>query len=713
MIEFSENGHAIARAGCGLRRLLWCGAAVAALAAQPAQAQSKDNVVSGNPLEADVVVTANKTPSTVLETAQAISVVTSEEMELRGVQDLNAALSYSAGIRFRDYPGQQGMAEFFIRGFRANNTGAAVFRDGLRQQFNNLDGDVETYGLERVELLKGPASVLYGQGSPGGLVNMRSKRPTATPFYEVLAQAGSYERLQGAVDFGGPIDAGGKWRYRLTALYRDAESQIDYDRNNRIYVAPALSFVPDEATDITIMAQYFRTITGGSTQSFPGSGTIFANPNGEIPRNRFFGDPSLDRFMMENQSVAIEFSHAFNEWLSYHQIARYSESTLELDGIFDSNGGLLTNNRLFGRGAYNRDSSSKQFLTDASFAAKFDMGAVKHSMLVGLDYSVHRRRNLQFNGTIAPLDVYAPVYNVPITFSTTPVTNLLTTLDQVGIYGQEQAKIGGLTLTLGGRYDWVRGRNILRNANNRIIESPATAFTWRAGAIYETKFGLAPYFSYATSFLPSTGSNFAGQPFLPTRGEQFEAGLKYEPARGSLVTLSVYEITQTNVSTPDQAHPGFFVQQGEVRSRGAELEARIALMKALNLIVAYAYTDAKTTKANPNAAGLSDVGLRQVAVPKHDASAFVDYTIPISDSVGLTLGGGVRYVAGSFNPTNTLKTEGYTLIDATAAVDFGKLSVGLNATNLLDKHYFTPGIAASSVFYGNARQVLVTARYRF
>lgn len=694
------------RAGCaGL-------ALIAASFAGGAQAQDDPQADRGSTLESDIVVTATKTEASVTETPQSISVVTSEEMDLRGVQDLGAALSYSSGIRFRDYPGGTGMQEFFIRGFRANNAAGAVFRDGLRQQFNGLDGDVETYGLERVELLKGPSSVLYGQGSPGGLVNVRSKRPTAEPYFEAVLQGGSFNRKQGALDVAGPIGSSAKWRYRFTGLVRDADGQFDYDRNDRIYVAPALSFVPDDWTDITLLAQFFRTTTNGSTQSFPASGTITANPNGTIPRNRFFGDPAVNRAMIENRSIAVDFNHSFNEWLSFHQVARYSESTLELDGLFDNNGGLLTNNRLFARGAYNRDASSDSFLTDANFGIKANTGDVRHSLLVGLDYSYTQRFNLQFNGTIAPLDVFAPVYNVPITWATTPITNLITTLDQVGLYAQEQAKIGGLTLTAAMRYDWVKSRNIVRNANNRLVDGKAQAFTWRAGAIYETSIGLAPFFSYATSFLPSTGSDFFGQPFKPTRGEQYEAGLKFEPSAGSLVTASVYQITQTNVTTPDQVHPGFFVQQGEVRSRGLEVEARVELVKDLNLTLAYAYTDAETTKANPNAAGLSDVGLKQLAIPEHDASAFVDYRIPLNTSTGLTLGGGVRYVDGSFNPTNTLKTPSYTLVDATAAVDFGSLSLGVNATNLFDKHYYTPGIAASSVFYGNARTILVTLRYR-
>lgn len=687
-------------------------ALLAAAFAGSAQAQSDDQTTRGGTLDSDIVVTATKTESTVTETPQSISVVTSAEMELRGVQDLAAALSYSSGIRFRDYPGGTGMQEFFIRGFRANATAGAVFRDGLRQQFNGLDGDVETYGLERVELLKGPSSVLYGQGSPGGLVNVRSKRPTREPYYEALVQGGSFGRKQGAADLSGPIDSDARWRYRVTGLVRDANGQFDYDRNDRIYGAVALSFVPDDATDITLLAQHFRTISSGSTQSFPASGTITANPNGAIPRTRFFGDPAFNRAMIQNQSIAIDFSHSFNDWLSYHQVARYAGSKLELDGIFDSNSGNLTNNRLFGRGAYNRDASSRSFLTDANFAIKTNDGDFRNNLLLGIDYSFTHRNNLQFNGTIAPLDVYAPVYNVPVTFATTPITDLLTKLDQVGLYAQDQAQIGGLTMTGALRYDWVRGRNVVRNAGNRIVDSNAKAFTWRVGAIYETKLGIAPYFNYSTSFLPSTGSDFAGQPFKPTKGEQYEAGVKFEPVRGSLLTASVYQITQTNVTTPDQAHPGFFVQQGEVRSRGVELEARVALMKDLNLTLAYAYTDAVTTKANKNAAGLSDVGLKQLAIPENDASAFVDYRIPLGEKSGLTLGGGVRYVDGSYNPTNTIKTPSYTLADATIGVDFDKLSLSVNATNLFDKRYFTPGIAANSVFYGNARTILATLRFR-
>lgn len=695
-----------------LRASCLSAAILAAMLASPAHAQADDKPVKGATLDSDIVVTATKTEAAVTETPQAISVVTSEEMELRGVQDLNAALSYSSGIRFRDYPGGQGMQEFFIRGFRANGGGGAVFRDGLRQQFNGLDGDIETYGLERVELLKGPSSVLYGQGSPGGLINVRSKRPTADPIREIVLQGGSHERKQSAFDIGGAVDSGGHWRYRLTALFRDANSQFDHDRDNRLYVAPAISFVPDDSTNITLLAQYFRTITGGSTQSFPASGTIDPNPNGEIPRNRFFGDPSWDRTLIENRSIAVDFTHSFDDWLTFHQIARYSESTLKLDGIFDANGGLLTDNRFFRRGAYNRDASSNSFLTDANFGIKANTGAIRHSLLFGIDYSQTRRVNLQFNGVIAPLDVFDPDYNVPITFSTVPASDLLTTLDQTGIYVQEQAQVGGLTVTGAARYDWVDGRNLVRNFGNRVINGDATAFTWRVGAIYETTIGIAPYVSYSTSFLPSTGSNFAGDPLLPTRGKQYEAGVKFEPARGSLVTASVYQITQTNIATPDQAHPGFFIQQGEVRSRGVEVEARVAVTDAFNLTLAYAYTDAQTTKANPTAAGLSNVGLRQLAIPKNDASAFASYRIPLSETTGLTLGGGARYVDGSYNPTNTLKTASYTLVDATAAVDFGKISIGINATNLFDKRYFTPGIASNSVFWGNARNVLVTLRYR-
>lgn len=691
--------------------MLFAGTALlTSLAVQPAAAQALPSTREDASI-AEVVVTASKTPTRLTEVPQSVSVVTREEMDLRGVQDLNGALSYSAGIKFRDYPGQQGMQEFFLRGFRANNTAGAVFRDGLRQQFNGLDGDAETYGLERVEFLKGPASVLYGQGSPGGLVNMTTKRPTKVSFGEVLVQTGSFDRAQGAVDIGGPIDDAGVWRYRVTALGRHSDTQFDYTVDHRKYLAPALSFVPSDRVEITLLSSYLQTRGGGSDQSFPVVGTFRANPNGELPQNEFFGDPTLNDYIVNVFSVGYDAKVKLADSLTFNQVLRYSESDTTFKGVNAANSGILANNRIMSRLAISRRAESRQALTDAHLAYVAKFGDIETTTLGGIDFAIHHRTNVQRNGTIGTLDVYNPVYNQPITWAATLASDLATKLRQTGVYAQEQAKWNGFTLTLGGRQDWVQSETRVRLTGARQSGND-DAFTGRVGLIYETAFGLAPYASYSTSFLPLAGSTFAGVPYAPTEGEQIEVGLKYEPAVGSMLTLSMYQLTQTNITTPDPAHSGFFVQQGEVQSRGVELEGRWQVTPALNLIGAYAYTDAKQTKANPNAAGVTALGLRQLAVPMHTLSAWANYRFQLGDGA-LIVGGGARYTAGSYNTDNSIKTDGYTLIDAVVEYDWRNWAASVNVTNLFDEKYFTPGFYTSTVFYGNARTVLGTLKYRW
>jgi len=659
-----------------------------------------------------IVVTATKTEASLTETSQAMSVVTSEEMELRGVQDLNAAFSYSAGIRFRDYPGGQGLQDFYLRGFRSNNTAGAVFRDGLRQQFNGLDGDLEVYGLERLELLKGPSSVLYGQGAPGGLVNAITKRPTKTRLRELVVQGGSHSRLQGALDFSGPIDDDAHWRYRLTALGRDSDTQFDYIPDNRVYVAPALTWAPSERTELTLLTQYLKTEGSGSEQSFPVIGTLLPNPNGKIPANRFLGDPGWNMFEAEVEAAGYEFKHRFTDSLRFNQVLRYSESDTRLKAVLPRLSGNLTDDRFQSRLGVDRFSDSRQLTTDANLAWTIGGTAVDNTLLIGIDYSWHRRNNVQRNGVADSIDVFTPVYGAPIIWAPTLAIDQTTSLDQTGIYLQDQIKWRGLSVTAGVRRDEVDTGNRVNNLNiNRVSEDEKV--TGRIGAIYETASGLAPYVSYSTSFQPLPGLGFDGGAFVPTEGKQTEVGLKYQPDPTSLITLALYELTQTNVATPDPQHSGYFVQQGEVRARGLELEGRTRVTDALNLIFAYAYTDAETTKANPDATGISTVGLKQLGIPEHNVSLWADYSFHLGSDSTLDIGGGARYVTGSYNTDNSIKVDGYTLVDLAGHYTWKDYALSVNVSNLFDKEYFAPGFYNGTVFYGYGRTLLATLRYRW
>ncbi|MCI3131187.1 TonB-dependent siderophore receptor [Phenylobacterium aquaticum] len=690
-----------------MRQILLAGAALAPaiLGWTAAQAQTQEAVK----LE-EVVVTGNRTPTPITEVPQTVSVVTRAEMDLRGVQDLNQALSYSAGIRFRDYPGQQGMQEFFMRGFRVNNTAGSVFRDGLRAQFNGLDGDIETFGVERVELLKGPASVLYGQAAPGGLVNVFTKRPTSDFTGELQAQLGSFDRRQVAADVGGPIDGDGKYLYRLTGLYRDSGTQFDHVDDDREYLAPAFTWRPTDSTDLTLLAQYQISRGSGSDQSFPTSGTIYANPNGQISSSRFLGDPAANRYRVETHNIGYELKQDLSHGLTFGQTLRYTESDLSYLGVNVASSAALVANRSVNRLALDRKAKSQSWLTDAHMAWKTEIGDAETTLLAGVDYSWWRRGNVQRNGSIGTLDVFAPVYGQKITWAATLASNLYQGLEQTGVYMQDQLKWRGLSVTGGLRQDWVETQTLNR-LNNASAPLKVAKVTGRLGAIYEFDNGLAPYASYSTSFQPLAGSTFAGTPFKPTQGRQYEAGVKYAPKPGVLVSMSVYDIVQQNINTPDPAHAGFFVQQGEVESKGLELQGDATVL-GTNVNLAYAYTDAKVTKANPNAAGVTQLGLKQLAVPANTVSLFLNREFPVGPGT-LNVGGGARNVAGSFNSDNSVKTSGYTLVDGLLEYKIAKWDVALNVNNLFDKKYFTPGFYAQSVFFGYRRNVMATLRYRW
>ncbi|MBL8265979.1 TonB-dependent siderophore receptor [Steroidobacter sp.] len=655
----------------------------------------------------EVVVTATKTDTPLIEAPQSISVVSSDEMALRGVQDLNQALSYTTGIKFRDYPGGQGIQDFYLRGFRANTNGESVYRDGLRQQYTSLTGNVEPYALERIELLKGPASVLYGQGNPGGLVNLTTKRPTDEPVREVQLKAGSYDHYQIGADFGDALSSDGKLLYRLTGMYRDSELQYDYGRDDRFYVAPALTWRISDATSVTLLGQYFETTTSGSEQSYPAIGTLFANPNGQISHERFLGNPDWNRINMEYASLGYLFNTRLTDSLRLNQVVRYSDSQSEFHNTSDRSLGLLVNNRLENRGANDRDDTEKQLSADTNLEYDLETGSVQHRILGGFDYARVRTTLRQLNGSAGFLDLYAPVYDIPIVWNATLSRHFADGLNQYGVYLQDQLKWNRFVVTLNARHDTLKtfSRNRLTGVRTELEDKKLTG---RAGAVYEFDSGFAPYVSYSTSFQPSAAVTWDGKLFEPTEGKQVEGGLKYQP-RGtrSSVTATVYQLTQINVSTPDVEHAGFNTQQGEVRSRGFELEARTPVGESFNLIFAYAYTDAKVTKANPNSAGVTSQGLRQLGVPRHSASGWLDYTFS-SGVPGLNLGGGVRYVGEAFNTPNTIEFPSYVLVDVGAHYSFGSYKLGLNVTNLTNKDYFNPGFYPNSVYYGYKRMVLGT-----
>lgn len=662
-----------------------------------------------------------KTNTPLIEIPQAISVVSREEMDQRGVQNFNSAVAYTPGIRAIDYPGGQGAPDIYLRGFRAFNL-FSTFRDGLRAGFNQYDIDIETYGLERIDVIKGPSSVLYGQIAPGGLVDMTTKRPTETPLHEIELQGGNFDRRQAAFDFAGPMDQEGKWLYRITGVARDSGTQVDHSPDDRFYLAPSLTWRPTDRTNVTVYASYQKSKRGGSEQSLPLTGTVNDNPAGRFPSDVFLGQPDLTHYTVENTSVGYEVEHAATENWTVRQKARYTHANVDYVSSGARNSAQLTDGRYYTFGMQDRPKSTDTFLVDTNVEGRVSTGAVQHTVLAGLDYGYYSGRESRTGGTNGTVDIFNPVYINTTTWNSFKSVDGKSQVYQTGVYAQDQLRYERWILTLGGRYDWATNKesDYLSDASSKVNSE---AFTGRSGLTYLFDNGVAPYVSYSTSFQPASGTLAparGGGNFDPTKGKQYEVGIKYQPpGSDSMITASLFQLTQQNVTTADPVYSGYSVQDGEVRSRGLELEAKTSLAAGLNVAASYTYLDAEITKDNANlVTGVSKKGLRPASVPRHMAGLFVDYTVRTGPLAGLGLGSGVRYVGSSYNAANTIKIGGYALVDAVVRYDLGQLSqdlkglrASISATNLFDKRYFTPGFYDQSVFYGNRRAVVGTLSY--
>ncbi|OBS51544.1 TonB-dependent receptor [Methylosinus sp. 3S-1] len=662
-------------------------------------------------------VAGAKVDTPLIETPQTISVVTRKELDQRAVQDFAAAVAYTPGIAVVDYPGGPGAPDYSLRGFR--DVGLfGVYRDGLRAGFNNYDTNFEPFGLERVDVVKGPSSVLYGQTSPGGLVNLTTKRPTAAPLHEIALQTGSYGRRQIAVDFGGPVDSSGDALYRFTGLFRNAGTQIDHAPDDRLYLAPSVTLRPAEKTEITLLASYFKLKMSAAEQSIPRSAL------GIIGTNVYLGVPGQSNWNVENISIGYRLDHELNADWSLRQNARYMHSKVDFRYAYSAAWPVeLVDGHYYPVGLQDRPKSTNTYLIDTNIQGRAATGPVSHTLLAGLDYAYYTGKESRRNSlTTLTIDVLSPVYPTTNFVYADPWVDGRSNVGQLGVYVQDQLRYDKWILTLGGRHDWVVGTEI-DNLAGSTQTTRDQAFTGRAGLGYVFDNGVAPYASYATSFQPVTGvyaPERGGGAFEPTTGIQYEVGVKYQPdGWNGFLSASLYEITQQHVSTNDPLYSGFTVQQGEIRSRGVELEGKAELTEELSLIASWALIGAEITKDNPAVgSATSSVGLRPKGVPRQTASAWGDYRFKSGALEGLGLGLGVRYVGTSENSGNTETIPDYALVDAAVRFDLGALhpdlggaSLALNVSNLADRKYYSAGFYDNTVLYGNRRQFLATLKY--
>ncbi|SDZ09264.1 iron complex outermembrane recepter protein [Lysobacter sp. yr284] len=683
-------------------------AAFAAAAQQaPADPTTLDNVQVQAPI-AKRSQTVTKTDTPLIEVPQSVSVITAQQMRERGIQGIEEAVWYTAGAQGGGY-GQDTRSDWLlVRGFSP-----ARYMDGLTLTDGVWTGGtrIEPYGLERLDVLKGPSSVAYGAMPPGGLVNMVSKRPTDEVLREVEVTLGNYDLRQAAFDFGGPLSADGVWSYRLTGLARNSDNIVDYVKDDRYFFAPALSWKPSEDTELTVLARWQKADTAQGGGFLPAAGTVLPNPHGKIPRERYTGEPGWNDYVKTMRSLGYEFRHRFSDAVTFRQNLRYGKVDVDHDagvGAF----GLQDDLRTLTRYYFPLEEESKSFAVDNNVEWKFGTGAWDHTLLAGIDY---RRLESDYRSAFAfgapPLDIFNPVYGAPIV-KPAYTSRQDKVQQQLGVYVQDQIRIDRWVITAAGRQDRVRTRT------DQLLATPATRerqsdskFSGRLGVNYLFDSGWAPYLAWSQSFEPTVGVDFFGRSFRPTTGEQIEAGLKFQPASGrALLTLAAYEIKQKNTLTVDPAHTLFSIQQGETRVRGAELEGRWNFANGLSVYGAYTYTDSQVTKTNDAGALGKQIALQ----PRNVASLGADYSIGYGALSGLGFGAGVRYTGDHYGDTyNQWKTPSYTLFDASVRYDLDAWRFQLNASNLSDKEYVAVCNSATWCYYGYPRTVTASVRYRW
>jgi len=697
---------------------------------QAAGSSSTDIVVTGaKPVS--VASSGTKSDLPIAETPQSISVISSDEIAKLGLANLNQALRFVAGVTTE----QRGSSAEVYDQFKLRGFDAPQFLDGLKLigGAGYLTPQVDVSRLDRIEVVKGPASVLYGQSGPGGLVALSSKLPLDRDFYGAVSGTyGTYDLYRADVDVGGR--AGSSVLWRLYGSANGAHTQQDFSRRERQTVNGAVTINADHATQLTLLASYSHDPENGSYSVFPASGTFLRNPNGRLPTSRDFGEPD-NFFKREQASATYILSHTINPDWSIRASGRYQHATSSL-GIVYANGALADpsgNMALFSRSSYSTRERADSWVFDNQIRGRVQTGALKHDLLFGLDYQTGKASTVNAFGSGTVLNGYAPVYgtmfvprrpeDVPNNFG---INTARPRSDQAGIYAQDQVSIGGLRLLLSGRQDWAGVRSAPQTAS---VEN--AKFTYRVGALYATSFGLAPYVSYSTSFEPN-GTFRASQTgplqvAKPTEGKQLEAGAKYTvPGTAILVTAAWFRIDQSNIIVTKPVTQ-ISTQGGKYRSQGVEAEATVPLPYGFNARLAFSRQRVRNiADADP-----ANVGNGILGVGRGGTSANLEWAPNDGDLAGFAIGGAVRHVdsiyAGTiydaaFNPVATRqRTPGFTLFDAQLRYDLDKMlprlegtTIGLNASNLFDKKYVTTCyLDYGWCWYGNRRTVQGTITMRF
>ena len=667
--------------------------------------------------EETVVVTsqmqsgATKLETPDIETPQSVSIVTRQQYEEQGATSVRQAVGYTPGV----YANQIGASNRFdyivLRGF-SDGSLDNIYLDGLKMMGDTNSHSslvVDPWFLDSIEVVRGPASVLYGRSSPGGIVALNSRKPSFDPGGEIKVFAGNNNQRGAAFDVTGPVDDNDRVAVRLTGMTRYADSQFDPLKEERYALMPSLTWRITDSTRLDLMAYLHRDPEGGSHSGLPYEGTVVPHAGQKISNTFYEGEDDYDKYDRRENMVGYNFEHAFDSGWSVRQKLRYLHTKVNLNQVYAA--GWLNDTEL-NRGYSGSDEKMNAITLDNQLDGSVETGPVNHRLLMGVDYQRRSNNVAGYYGAFPAIDAFNPVYGADPDYIT-QYNSEKHKLEQTGIYVQDQMSLNKWRLTLGGRHDQVKVTNV-----NKLNDTSDTLdqghYSSRAALLYLFDNGIAPYVSYSTAFTPTSFTDENGKILEPMKGKQWEAGLKFEPeGTQTMYSASVFRINQKNIATKEEPTDPYR-SIGEIESEGVELEAVGQLTDSLRLQAAYTYTDIRYKKSSPE-----EQGKRAVYAPRNQASAWLSYDVKSGPLDGLTVGSGVRYVNGiTSDRQNTHTLPSYTLVDLAVGYDLSKvglkgLSAQVNVNNLTDKSYIAACNSLSYCYFGAERSIVGSLSYKF
>lgn len=665
-------------------------------------------VSGGTGYTAATTATGLKSGAPVTEVPMTVNSVTEQELVDRDPVQIEDALAYVPGIVASVWGMDDRYDQYSVRGFDLGVYG--LFRDGLINKAQNFTGfKIDPYMIQRIDVLKGPASVLYGSNDAAGMVNMITKRPTFAPLGEARLSYGSHDTVELGVDWGN-VNADKTLSWRLTGLTRDGANAIRNSQDDRDLLALGVTWAPTDRTSITFLAHWQKDNLMPSVM-VPVAGEDYDTSGGTLPYGFLHTQSPWNKFDTEQASLGWQAEHEFSDSLKVRQNFRYARQTTDYNHLYSS--GLVAGAPLpasLNYTAFTVDETARYWALDNQLEWRGRTGAAEHVLTFGIDVTKQIRDGRMgysdpgYVVALSDLNFDQPVAEPA------PYNDARTEVLEKGIYAQDHIRFeNGVTVTAGLRRSWVEN-----DTNDRLSGTDSTqkdnATTAMLGATWDLGNGVVPYASYGESFTVNIGQTFGGAQYKPTEGKQFEVGLRYQPQGKQLqLAAALYNIEKTNVLTTDPLNTGFQIQTGKVRHRGLELEARGQVTDALSLIAGYSYIDAKVLSSEAG-----DQGNEPSLVPKHSASIWAKYDFS-GAAEGLSLGGGLRYVGRTWaDNANTREVDSYVVADMALRYDWNDYAVALNVTNLFDKDYFaTCNVAGYGCAEGEGREATLTLSRAF